>query len=615
VKIPEFVEQYFKQHRIRLIILFLLGAMLLVGTIAYLMFGHSVLLSFYQGHSLPIFNNLIEKKSFLTLDYYYVKVDRFILELWALYLSILILIGQIEILRFREQTGVPNAEMEFNARPGKFFSVYWLPFILIVASLFRLPGLAVVPNGLINDEASSGYDAYALSQTGRDQFGTLLPMFARSFGDYDEASYRYLTIPSVNFFGLNEFAVRLPAALAGILTVWVFFLLVKEWFGPPRALLAAFFLAISPWHIQFSRIGLRAILLPLMFCLGLLFFLKALKKPGYLIISSLLFIASLYTYSAGRIFIPLFLLGLAILYNRELKIKPTLTLSALIIFLTGMVFLAFFWISPHGMARAQATLGWNPLKHMINYTTYFSPFFLFFQGGPNLICSLLHMGHLYRFEIFTVLAGLAGLILGLDNKGNKLICIWLVLYPIPAALTQSVHGGRALLGGPLFALLSASGVFALMNLMQEKWKRLALFAGIMFLAVASAVVYGHAYFWDYPIYSARAWDYGWREAMAFARQDTAAIVKVSNAYICVLFYTGVEPSQAQHALQKDGEVHRFGRYLTGPLPELLKDSVPGLVLLRPEEIPLLERSGQRWITVKRVLYPDGLEAVRIVRTF
>ena len=70
--------------------------------------------------------------------------------------------------------------------------------LLAIAGLFafglilRIVRLDVLPNGLFCDEASAGYDAYALLQTGKDQFGASWPLFARSFGDYDEASYRYL---------------------------------------------------------------------------------------------------------------------------------------------------------------------------------------------------------------------------------------------------------------------------------------------------------------------------------------------------------------------------------------------------------------------------------------
>lgn len=100
-----------------------------------------------------------------------------------------------------------------------------LPLIGIVflATCLRLPQLDQVPNGFYSDEAAIGYDAYSILKTGRDHWGEHLPLFARSFGDYDEATYRYLVVPSVWLFGLNEFATRLPAALIGIGTIVIIF--------------------------------------------------------------------------------------------------------------------------------------------------------------------------------------------------------------------------------------------------------------------------------------------------------------------------------------------------------------------------------------------------------
>ena len=68
----------------------------------------------------------------------------------------------------------------------------------------------------------------------------------------------------------EPWVVRLPAAVAGVLTVLGLYLLVAELFGDGPGLLAAFLLPPSFWHINFSRIGFRAILAPLAAHLGVL---------------------------------------------------------------------------------------------------------------------------------------------------------------------------------------------------------------------------------------------------------------------------------------------------------------------------------------------------------
>ena len=86
-----------------------------------------------------------------------------------------------------------------------------LDCLLLLAAILRLSYLTGVPNGFHADEASIGYDAFSMLETGRDQYGEFLPLFSRSFGDYDESLYRFLTIPFVGLLGLTEFTTRLPA--------------------------------------------------------------------------------------------------------------------------------------------------------------------------------------------------------------------------------------------------------------------------------------------------------------------------------------------------------------------------------------------------------------------
>lgn len=89
--------------------------------------------------------------------------------------------------------------MAVNSQPeeaGRNFQRLELAAILLLAALLRVPFLSSVPNGFYSVEASTGYDAYSILQTGKDQYGEFLPLFMRSFGDYVEASYRYVMSPS-----------------------------------------------------------------------------------------------------------------------------------------------------------------------------------------------------------------------------------------------------------------------------------------------------------------------------------------------------------------------------------------------------------------------------------
>ena len=130
--------------------------------------------------------------------------------------------------------------MAVNSQPeevGRNFQRFELAAILLLAALLRVPFLSSVPNGFYSGEASTGYDAYSILQTGKDQYGEFLPLLTRSFGDYVEASYRYVAIPFIAVFGLNEFSTRLPSAVIGVLTIGALFSLVKIYFNTQTALI------------------------------------------------------------------------------------------------------------------------------------------------------------------------------------------------------------------------------------------------------------------------------------------------------------------------------------------------------------------------------------------
>src|SRR3989344_5210772 len=91
--------------------------------------------------------------------------------------------------------------------------------IIILAAILSLYKLGEVPSGLYQDETAIGYNAYSLLETGKDEHGVSYPLYFKSFGDYKLPVYIYLTAFSVKTFGLTGFAVRLPSAVFGILSV------------------------------------------------------------------------------------------------------------------------------------------------------------------------------------------------------------------------------------------------------------------------------------------------------------------------------------------------------------------------------------------------------------
>lgn len=199
-----------------------------------------------------------------------------------------------------------------------------LILILVVAAALRFYQLGQNPPSLDWDETAHGYNAYSILKTGRDEYGYKFPLYFRSFDDYKPPIYTYLVVPSIAAFGLNDFAVRFPSAFLGVLAVLFTYLMVLALFKKKEiALLAAFFLAISPWHLQFSRVAFETNSATFWSVLGTWAFLKGtqqerLKLTAWLSLASLAFGANLFMYHNARVFIPIYTLALLILFRKKL---------------------------------------------------------------------------------------------------------------------------------------------------------------------------------------------------------------------------------------------------------------------------------------------------------
>ncbi len=223
----------------------------------------------------------------------------------------------------------------------KFIQKYWIVIgILVLATALRFWQLGATPPSPDWDEAALGYNAYSVLKTGRDEYGTFLPLTLRSFDDYKPPLYMYLTVPSVAAFGLSVWSTRLPSAVMGVLAVLGTYLLVSELIALDAKknkytqylpAIVAFLLAISPWHIQFSRIAFEANVGVTINIWAFVCFFKSLKKPWYLLGGAFLSGLGLYAYHSERIFLPLMVILLGTLFWKTLWTHKKQFVWALII--------------------------------------------------------------------------------------------------------------------------------------------------------------------------------------------------------------------------------------------------------------------------------------------
>ncbi|MCL5019222.1 MAG: glycosyltransferase family 39 protein, partial [Patescibacteria group bacterium] len=206
-----------------------------------------------------------------------------------------------------------------------------LVFIFVLALFLRVYKLGSCPVGFLWDEAALGYNGYSILKTGRDEYGKFLPIIFKSFGDYKPGLYVYLTVPSIAIFGLNEFSTRLPAAIFGSLTVLLIYFFIKEAFFLTKekdrkfsetiALTTAILLAISPWHLNFSRGAWEVTIMIFLLVLGFYLILKFLntKKPAFFVFSIVVLILSLFAYQASKLLMPILTLAFFYFFRKYFK--------------------------------------------------------------------------------------------------------------------------------------------------------------------------------------------------------------------------------------------------------------------------------------------------------
>ena len=154
--------------------------------------------------------------------------------------------------------------------------IFLLIIIITIAVFFRLWQLNAIPPGLYPDEAMNGNDA--LTSLQNHNFKVFYPE-----NNGREGLFIWLIALSFWFFKPSIWALRIVPAIFGILTVLGIYLLTKELFRYRQkqayylALLASFFLSISFWHVNFSRIDFRAILVPFFLVFGFYFLSKGFR--------------------------------------------------------------------------------------------------------------------------------------------------------------------------------------------------------------------------------------------------------------------------------------------------------------------------------------------------
>ena len=484
-------------------------------------------------------------------------------------------------------------------------------FILLIAAgaAVRLLYLGDIPAGLNLDEASSGYEAWAMLEHGIDRNGYRNPVHLVSWGSGQNALYSYLSMPFIKLLGLTELSFRLARALLGVASLFVMYAVGRMLAGRIFALFALFSLAISPWHIVMSRWGLETDLLPAIVLLAFAFLIRGLKSPRWVIPAFFLLSLSLYAYGTAYLFVPLFALGVLV-YGMRRRLVDLKHWGI------GMVVMVVTAI-PIGLFVLINLLNWQPIEtplfslpkytgpaRFVSLPAFFgSDFFgelqmnikgmfnIFISGNDGLRYNAIpEFGFYYRWGFFLSLLGMGGMVYDivkgrcLSRNALRLVILWLAVAVLVSIMVPPNINRANLVWFPLvicaayglyrlWGLAVSGGGEGILNVVSRRWlPGIACVALVVYLAV-SFIAFTGAYFGDWSerrLYRfAPSYPEALRHILRQVDENETIYLTPDEPYIYVLFYAKPSPRMyldTSDIVKKNVDhqkVSSFGRYVFG----------------------------------------------------
>lgn len=395
---------------------------------------------------------------------------------------------------------------------------YFLPAaIILVAAFFRLYRLNELPPGLHYDEAFNATMAQrVLAGVERPLYFTE-DLTEEPMAIYTAALFFWL-------FGASAYSLRLVSAFVGILTVAAIYYCARSFAtfhfrdgGWGLGLLSASILAILYWHINFSRLGMEPIFLPLMLTFAIAFLMRGLKRElksnppdlvnssqkspsSYvtrhtsLILAGLFLALTLYTYKAA-LFVPIFIgafLISEIIFNRAFLRQNA---RGLAVFLAAAVLvfapLGLYWAThPGEFIERPSTVLATPATYIQNALQVGA--MLFLHGDENPRSNLPGRAALDPLLAIGFIIGITICLARFRHRAPRLLLIWLGVMVLPSVLTDfAPHFGRSIAVTPTIALITAYGFATLVERIRF---RLLVYSFLLFALAFGAVSTFNDYF-------------------------------------------------------------------------------------------------------------------------
>ena len=147
----------------------------------------------------------------------------------------------------------------------------------------------------------------------------------------------------MNIFGVNYFAIRMISVVFGLLSLLVFFFLLKEFSNEKTALLATALLGFNFVFLMYNRIALLETPMTFFLIFSVFLWMKSFKQNSLLfsILSSLAFAFALLYKPIALAFIPVFLVMQVLLFNNANKNLKNLLINLFLFILPILLFIFF----------------------------------------------------------------------------------------------------------------------------------------------------------------------------------------------------------------------------------------------------------------------------------
>ncbi len=417
-----------------------------------------------------------------------------------------------------------------EANSGRWRRRIWIGAIGVVAALAvarNLTDLAASPPGLYVDEASIGYNAWAIAHFGVDEHGIHIPLFFEAFGEYKNPVYVYSLAALLRFLPLTVAVERLPAAIFGLMAVG--FLAATAWRLTGSRLITLGFLALTaltPWLVIESRVGFETISMVALLAAALWCLAGRQPSPRQFGAAGVLLAFAIYAYTTARLEILLLAIALGCAWGIArvpgwwraivpvaagygvMGIYMLLNPGAL----TGRFALISIWADG-------APLGTVIDRFLVNYVSYFGAGFLFLSGDANPRQNT-EIGGMLLWVMVPLL--LAGILVCWQRRAEPLVRFLvasILLAPIAAALTNNgtPHALRSSLMLPFLIVLAVLGADGIRRLIGGRVRLGALVAGVLGAGMlAQGAVYTFDLYSAYPSRAAMFFDTGEAGAMETA---------------------------------------------------------------------------------------------------